>query len=78
VRAKPELFQEMNRLSPGSYDVRRAAVSLPPLIKGYWRLGCRFGEGCVIDADFNSVDVLVVLPVSFINPRYFARFGAPT
>jgi L-ornithine Nalpha-acyltransferase len=78
VRAKRERFQEMNLLPLGSYDVRRAAVNLPPLIKGYWRLGCRFGQGCVIDADFNSVDVLVVLPVSFINPRYFARFGAPT
>jgi putative hemolysin len=77
VRAKPERIQEMNRLPPGGYDVKRAAVNLPPLIKGYWRLGCRFGEGCVIDADFNSVDVLVVLPVSFINPRYFAHFGSP-
>jgi L-ornithine Nalpha-acyltransferase len=50
---------------------------LPPLVKGYLRLGCYFGEGCVIDHEFNTIDVLVILPVAAINPRYFARFGRP-
>lgn len=77
VRARPERHNAMNLLAPGSYDARRAAFELPPLVKGYLRLGCRFGEGCVVDCDFNTVDVLVVLPVASINPRYFARFGAP-
>lgn len=77
VRARPERMKPMNLLPPGSYDAKRALAALPPLVKGYLRLGCRFGEGCVIDADFNSVDVLVVLPVADINPRYFARFGEP-
>jgi putative hemolysin len=77
VRARPSRFQTMNLMAPGSFDAKRAAFGLPPLVKGYLRLGCRFGEGCVIDHDFNTVDVLVVLPVASINPRYFARFGAP-
>ncbi|HEY5363112.1 MAG TPA: GNAT family N-acyltransferase [Aestuariivirga sp.] len=58
-------------------DAKRILAGLPPLIKGYLRLGCYIGEGCVVDQAFNTVDVLVILPVKSINPRYFARFGAP-
>ncbi|MBG1233831.1 GNAT family N-acetyltransferase [Aestuariivirga litoralis] len=77
VKAIASRYQKMDLVPRESYDAKRVLVSLPPLIKGYLRLGCHFGEGCVIDHDFNSVDVLIVLPVSAINPRYFARFGAP-
>jgi L-ornithine Nalpha-acyltransferase len=59
------------------YDVKRAIANLPPLIKGYLRLGCYFGQGCVVDHAFNTTDVLIILPVAAINPRYFARFGNP-
>ena len=58
-------------------DTKRILAGLPPLIKGYLRLGCYIGEGCVVDPAFNTVDVLIILPVKSINPRYFARFGAP-
>jgi L-ornithine Nalpha-acyltransferase len=56
---------------------RRALAKLPPLIKGYLRLGCFIGEGAVVDPQFNTVDVLIILPVSNINPRYFEHFGEP-
>jgi putative hemolysin len=52
-------------------------MDLPPLIKGYLRLGCYIGEGAVIDSQFNTIDVLIILPVSAINSRYFAHFGQP-
>ena len=77
VKALPDRFQNMNLVPETDYDAKRVLAGLPPLIKGYLRLGCYFGEGCVIDPEFNTVDVLVVLPVTSINPRYFARFGAP-
>jgi putative hemolysin len=67
----------MNRLPDGSYDRRAAARSLPPLIRGYTRLGCFVGEGAVIDHQFNTTDVFVLMPVSQIRSRYFARFGSP-
>ncbi len=59
-------------------DQKRALHSLPPLIKGYLRLGCSIGEGAIIDHQFNTIDVLIILPVSQINPRYFDRFGKPS
>lgn len=56
-------------------DARKALHALPPLIKGYLRLGARFGDGAVIDRQFGTTDVLVILPVSAINPRYIDYYG---
>ncbi len=77
VKAHAHRYFDMNLLREGSYDNKKALANLPPLIKGYLRLGCYFGQGAVIDHAFNTVDVLVVQPVAAINPRYFARFGSP-
>ena len=56
---------------------RRAFETLPPLVKGYLRLGGFVADGAAKDEQFNTTDVLIVLPISAIRPRYFARFGAP-
>ncbi len=77
VRARPERYVDMKRKPLESIDERRALRALPPLIRGYVKLGCHVGEGAVIDRDFNTTDVLIVLPVAAIKPRYFAHFGAP-
>ena len=44
--------------------------SIPPLIKGYIRLGAFIGDGAVIDYDFNTTDVCIVLPTEKIARRY--------
>ena len=77
VRALPECYIEMNANVVSAADSKAALKALPPLIKGYLRLGCYVGEGAVIDSQFNTTDVLIVLPVSNINPRYFSHFGQP-
>lgn len=77
VRAVPERYIEMKSDAEDSIDAKTALKTLPPLIKGYLRLGCYIGEGAVIDRQFNTTDVLIILPVSNINPRYFAHFGQP-
>lgn len=77
VAALPDRYVEMRRKPLDAIDARNAMRALPPLIKGYVRLGCHVGEGAVIDHAFNSTDVLILLPVAAINPRYFAHFGAP-
>ena len=77
VRALPSLRVEMRRLPSSAIDQRQALRHLPPLIKGYLRLGCYIGDGAVIDRQFNTIDVLIILPVSAIEPRYFAHFGPP-
>ncbi|MCP5080074.1 MAG: GNAT family N-acetyltransferase [Alphaproteobacteria bacterium] len=77
VVAHPEHCASMDKVAAGELDAKRALKAIPPLVKGYLRLGGYVGEGAVIDYQFNTTDVLIILPVSAINPRYFARFGAP-
>lgn len=57
-------------------QTRAVLKSLPPLIKGYMRLGAMFSREAVPDPDFGTIDVLVVLPVDRINPRYVKYYGA--
>jgi putative hemolysin len=54
---------------------KTALTAMPPLVKGYLRLGAKFGEGCVVDHDFGTTDVFVVLPVSAISERYITYYG---
>ncbi|HUR43128.1 MAG TPA: GNAT family N-acyltransferase [Aestuariivirga sp.] len=75
VQALPDRYLPMKRRS--RFDAKAALRALPPLIKGYLRLGCYIGEGAVIDSQFNTIDIFIILPVSAIDSRYFARFGEP-
>jgi putative hemolysin len=74
VSAHPHHHVEMSRLPPGSYDSRLAARSLPPLIKGYLRVGAAIGDGAYVDHAFNTVDVFILMPVEQIAQRYSERF----
>ena len=76
IKARSDLYLAMERMADRPVDIRRALQAMPPLIKGYLRLGARFGEGAVIDRSFNTIDVLVILPVSDISQRYITHFGA--
>jgi putative hemolysin len=75
VRALENRYVRMDRLKADEIEHKRAILALPPLIKGYLRAGARFGEGAVIDRSFNTTDVIVVLPVASIAPRYTTHFG---
>ena len=57
-------------------DPRLALRALPPLVKGYLRLGATVGDGAVIDHQFGTTDVLMVLPVAAIASRYVDYYGA--
>lgn len=76
TQALPERHVEMNRMPKEAIDPRAALRLLPPLIKGYLRLGASIGDGAVIDTQFGTTDVLIILPVSALNPRYVDHFGA--
>ncbi len=76
VKALPEQFQNMNLLPADEIDQKRALFTLPPLIKGYLRVGAFVGEGAVIDHQFGTVDVCIIMPVERIESRYIDHFGA--
>jgi putative hemolysin len=66
----------MNRMPAEVIDARAALAALPPLIKGYLRLGAFIGDGAVIDRQFGTTDVCIVLPKAAISPRYVNFYGA--
>lgn len=76
VKATPKFKGELNLLSKDQIDTKRAIRNLPPMIKGYLRVGAKFSTQIAIDAKFNTVDVLTVLPVSDIKKRYIKYYGA--
>jgi putative hemolysin len=77
ARALPHRYIKMARRPIEEINQRAVLRRLPTLIKGYLRIGAYVGDGAVIDWQFNTTDVLILLPVSRINPKYFAHYGAP-
>jgi putative hemolysin len=69
-RALPPLYVDMNRLPKDSINPRRALAELPPLIKGYLRLGGFVGEGAVIDHQFNTTDICVLVKTDLITAKH--------
>jgi len=68
--ALPARFVSMNRLPKEAIDAKAAMRDLPPMIKGYLRLGGVIGDGAVIDYDFNTVDVLVYVDMLRVTEKY--------
>jgi L-ornithine Nalpha-acyltransferase len=74
ARALPERFVEMRRLELGGFDPNRTLAALPPLIKGYLRLGGFVGDGAVIDEQFNTTDVCVVVKTELVAQKYSRHY----
>ncbi len=72
-RARPELYVEMSLMPREAIDKRAATLALPPLIKGYLRLNGFVGDGAVVDRQFNTTDVCVVVKTDWVNTKYLER-----
>jgi L-ornithine Nalpha-acyltransferase len=73
-RALPQRYVDMRRLDAASLDPPRALADLPPLIKGYLRLGGFVGDGAVIDHQFNTTDVCVVVKTDLVTDKYYRHY----
>jgi putative hemolysin len=73
-RALTSRYVDMRRLDPTTIDQRRALAGLPPLIKGYLRLGGFIGDGAVIDTQFNTIDVAVVVKTDLVTDKYYRHY----
>jgi putative hemolysin len=74
VRALPERFVDMNMMPPNSLDARRSMARVPPIIKGYLRLGGYVGDGAVIDHEFNSTDVFIIVKTELVTEKYIRHY----
>jgi L-ornithine Nalpha-acyltransferase len=70
VRCLPKHFQRMNLLPPEAIDPQAALAAIPPLIRGYLRLGGFVGEGAFIDRDFNTTDVCLIMDTSAMSDKH--------
>ena len=73
-RALPDRYVDMRRLAPDMVDSKRALNQLPPLIKGYLRLGGFVGDGAVIDRQFNTTDVAIVVKTDLVTDKYYRHY----
>ena len=77
-RAHDEQLVRMDRLSRDEVDQRIAFSGLPPLLKGYLRLGGWIGDGAVVDSQFNTTDVCVVVRTDSVSARYYKHYEQTT
>jgi putative hemolysin len=73
-RALAERYVAMDRLPLAQVDIKAALTGLPPLIKGYLRLGGFVGDGAVIDHQFNTTDVCVVVKTDLVTEKYYRHY----
>ncbi len=76
--ALPHRKVEMNLLPKEAIDPKRALASLPPLLKGYLRVGGFIGDGAVVDHQFNTTDVCIIVKTDLIEERYTRHYDIGT
>ena len=76
-RALPERYQSMALLDASEVERKKALAVLPPLIKGYLRVGGFVGDGAVIDHQFNTIDVCVVVKTDLVTGKYYRHYTRP-
>lgn len=72
--ALPDRYVDMRLLEKEAVDAKKAMRLLPPIIKGYLRLGGYVGDGAVIDPEFNTVDVAVVVQTDRVTGKYIKHY----
>jgi putative hemolysin len=75
ARAHPWNHTTMDLMPVEAVDPKAALRALPPLIKGYLKVGARFGAGAVVDRPFGTTDVFVSIRVKDIDPRYLSHYA---
>lgn len=86
TQALPERYVDMKLLPREAFDPNAAFESLkldsrsgnnslPPLIKGYIRVGGFVGDGAVIDQQFNTTDVCIIVKTDLMTRRYQKHYN---
>lgn len=73
-QAQPDCTKGLTFKAKDDLNARRVFASLPPLVKGYLRLGAYIGAGAYLDKDFNSIDICIVLPTHKVTSKYIKHY----
>ena len=72
--AVPSRYVDMRLVDRQDIDIKQALADMPPLIKGYLRVGGFVGDGAVIDSQWGSVDVCVIVKSELIAKKYARHY----
>lgn len=72
--AVPSRHVEMRRMKQDEIDPAVAMFEVPPLLKAYLRLGGFIGDGAVIDEQFQTTDVCVIVKTALITEKYARHY----
>lgn len=68
--ALPDRYVSMNMIPKDELNPREILGELPPLIKGYLRIGSQIGDGAVVDTQFGTTDVCIMLHTQIVAQHY--------
>ena len=74
-RALAERYTDMRLVERPDIDPKRAQAALPPLIKGYLRVGGFIGDGAVVDEQFNTTDVCIIVKSDWVTEKYSRHYA---
>ena len=66
----------INIVIKDNIDIKEAKKLIPPLIKGYLRLGAYIGDGAVLDEQFSTTDIFIILKTEQVTRRYKMHYEA--
>ncbi|BBK34650.1 ornithine-acyl ACP N-acyltransferase [Allostella humosa] len=73
-RAVADRYVDMRMLPADTIEPLRALADLPPLVKGYLRLGGFVGDGAVVDEQFNTTDICIVVKTDLVTDKYYKHY----
>ena len=73
-RALDEHYVDIGVLPCEDIDPRAVLAELPPLIKGYLRVGGFIGDGAFIDRQFNTTDVCIIVKTDLVTQKYLRHY----
>ena len=71
----PHMGQDIRILPQNKIDKCKVLEEMPPLIKGYLRIGGFVGDGLFVDHGFNTTDVCIVVKTDILTERYAHYFN---
>ena len=67
------IYPAYTEINSNTNDLR-TFVKLPPLIKGYLRIGGKVSHDCFVDYKFNTIDLCVIVTTDNIDEKYKKKY----
>jgi putative hemolysin len=85
AKALPDVYVDMKRVPREAFDPnatfsnmkmdpRSGGNAIPPLLKGYLRVGGFVGDGAYVDHQFNTTDVCIIVKTDLMTSRYLRHY----